>query len=572
MKLPLQHIFLLLFFLWISPTYGEEQSQKDSALEARADEAFNRFKHSLAYDHYDSALLAINELIEVRELQENTYEWLRSMIHKAEMFRSASALDNALKTILEAETKIDEIAPSTVKSVFYNRKAAILYESKMTQEALEAVYASQEIDKIKNLSWQKLSNLNIEGAIYRDLGKHELAQDALRRTIQWSLETKDTIEMCQAMYNISLSFYTTQDYDSCIYYAKGILPFSNRVENDALIDDVYRILSNAYEDQNIYDSAFRFLDSAHLYTLYRMQSVIDNRVDAVQVNNELENQKLQNSVLQAEKKQTNLQMILLGAGIVILLLILVIFFKQQLDYKKMNKKQQELNRELEKSLQFKNQLIGIVAHDIRNPMGSLTSLIQLFNSGLLNQQELADLMQKLEASAGQVNLLLENLLSWVVTQKETIKPVPTEINSAHLFNQVQEETLGQLKAKNISLEINTAKSPVKMDKDMALLVVRNLLTNAIKFSKSGSKIVLNHREDATHHYLEVIDQGMGMSPEQLEKIKAGVATSKEGTKKEKGTGLGLQLCQQLTESNGGRLEFESTLHQGTTVRVIIPKD
>lgn len=571
MKLSLQHILLLLFFLWISPTYGEEQSQEDSALEARAEEAFNRFKHSLAYDHYDSALMAINDLIVVRDLQENTYEWIRSVVHKAEMFRSASALENALKTIQEAETRIDEVPPSTVKSVFYNRKAAILYELKKTEEALAAVHASQEVDRIKNLRWQKLSNLNIEGAIYRDLGKHEQAQDALRRTINWAQETKDTIEMCQAMYNIALSFYTTQQYDSCIFYAQQILPFRDRVENDALIDDVYRILSNAYEDQNIYDSAFRFLDSAHLYTLYRMQSVIDTRVDAVKVNNELESQKLQNSILQAEQKQTELQLILLAAGVVILLLILVIFFKQQLDYKKINKKQQELNQELEKSLQFKNQLIGIVAHDIRNPMGSLTSLIQLFNSGLLNQNELEDLMQKLEASAGQVNLLLENLLSWVVTQKETIKPVPTDVQSEHLFNQVQAETLGQLKAKNISLVTNTLATPIRIDKDMALLVVRNLLTNAIKFSKAGSQIVLNHREDAANHYLEVIDQGMGMSPDQLEKIKAGIATSKEGTKKEKGTGLGLQLCKQLTESNGGRLEFTSTPKEGTTVQVIIPK-
>ena len=558
--------FTLLFF--ISAT-GFTQTKEQ--LENEADSAFAIFKQSLATQKYDTSLVAVNHIIRIREQQGDDYEWVRAMSFKAELFRSLADLNNAIETIEEAESTAEEIPLSTVKSVFYNRKAAILYELKRHDDALKAVHTSQDIDNKKNLTWQKFSNFNLEGAIYRDTGKKRKAREVLKNTITLAREIKDTIELVQAYYNLGLSYYQSKDFDSAMIYAREVIPFKKRIENKALIDDAYRLMATSFRDDQQFDSAYKYLDSAHVNSLRRMQSIIDSRVDAFKVKNELENQKLANEVLQARQKENRLQITLLVAGVFILLLLIGIFFKQKQDYKKLNLKQQELNSALEKSLEFKNQLIGIVAHDIRNPMGALTSLIQLYNQGAIGKDELDDLMQKLDVSASQANLLLENLLSWVVSQKERIKAVPTEINVRKLFEQTEAETMNQLKSKSISLKIDAPEITVLADKDMISLIIRNLLTNAIKFSEPNSTIILKYENVQNSHRLKVIDEGVGMSASQIEAILSGKSESKKGTSKEKGTGLGLQLCRDLSAANNGQLLLESEPGQGTTAIVIIPQ-
>ena len=559
-------LLVLMFF------YSIGYSQSEDLLETRADSAISVFKQGLNSESYEKSLLAVNELIQVREEQENDYEWVRAMVFKAELFRSLVDLDNAIETLETAEEKAKNLPSSTVKSVYYNRKAAVLFELKRPNEALEAVKASQRIDEEKDLTWQKFSNLNIEGSIYRDTGKKAKARQVLKQTVSLAKEMNDTIELVQACYNLGLSYYQEELFDSTMYFARMILPLKDHVENKAIIDDTYRLMATSFRDRQQFDSAYTYLDSAHVNSLNRMQSIIDSRVDAFKVKNELENQKLQNSVLQAEKKKTQLQIFLLIAGLVILSLLIGVFFKQKQDYKKINQKQQELNHELEKSLQFKNQLIGIVAHDIRNPMGALTSLIQLYNQGAIDKEDLDDLMQKLDISASQVNLLLENLLSWVLSQKEEIKTVPTEINIKQLFEQTRAETENQLKSKSIQLVIDSPEVTVHADKDMLSLIVRNLLTNSIKFSDPSSTIMLRFKETENHSILQVIDEGVGMTQSQIDQILDGNRESKTGTDQEKGTGLGIQMCLELARANEGELRFRSEPGKGTNAQLLLPKD
>lgn len=550
--------------------FGIGRSQTDDPLQTQADSALSVFKETLISQTYDKSLVAVNKLIQIREKQQDDYEWVRAMSFKAELFRTLADLENALKTIEDAEETAEELPSSTVKSVYYNRRAAILFELKRPNDALEAVKISQRIDEEQNLTWQTFSNLNLEGSIYRDTGKKAKARQVLKQTVKLAKAMKDTIEFVQACYNLGLTYYQAEKFDSGMYYARQILPFKDRVENKAIIDDTYRLIATSFRDKQQFDSAYKYLDSAHVNSLNRMQSIIDSRVDVFKVKNELENEKLQNSVLQAEKKKTQLQIVLLVAGLLILMLLIGIFFTQKQDYKKLNKKQQELNHELEKSLQFKNQLIGIVAHDIRNPMGALKSLIQLYNQGAIGKEDLDSLMQKLDVSASQVNLLLENLLSWVVSQKEEIKAVPTDINIKQLFAQTQGETENQLKQKSIALVIDCPEVTLRADKDMLSLIIRNLLTNAIKFSDQNSNIVLSYQKTDNQHVLQVIDEGVGMSEAQINHLLAGNGESKAGTDEEKGTGLGIQMCIELARANEGKLHFLSETGKGTTAQVFLP--
>ncbi len=129
------HFFILLL-LFSNVLLSSEVERAD---DTRADSAFQVFKSALIVDDYATATDAVDTLLSIRLRQSNRYEWVRAMSFKAELFRSMVALNLAIEVINEAEPYAKKLEPSTVQSVFYNRKAAILYELKQQDAALEAV-------------------------------------------------------------------------------------------------------------------------------------------------------------------------------------------------------------------------------------------------------------------------------------------------------------------------------------------------------------------------------------------------------------------------------------------------
>lgn len=220
---------------------------------------------------------------------------------------------------------------------------------------------------------------------------------------------------------------------------------------------------------------------------------------------------------------------------------------------------------------LKDRLFSIIAHDLRGPLINLNEIISMLDEGMLTDEEFRSFVPQLSRNIGYTTGLLENLLFWSKSQLqgELVRPVHFNVkevtdNILQLFENIVSE-------KEISIENNIDLDRiVYADKDMIQLVIRNLVSNALKFSKRGGSIILSSRTEGNNSIICFKDMGVGISESDQKKIFELETFSTRGTDNEQGTGLGLLLCRDFIEKNGGKIWVESELGKGSKFCVQIP--
>lgn len=231
---------------------------------------------------------------------------------------------------------------------------------------------------------------------------------------------------------------------------------------------------------------------------------------------------------------------------------------------------------LEQANASKDKFFSIIAHDLRVPFTGLLGMTEIFSDNLADftQEEIKEGLDSLQHTAQTVYTLLENLLTWSRLQRGIIDYFPQDIflediarYNVSLFHSNAEQkqiTLSQ----SVSTEIQAY-----ADQNMIDTVLRNLISNAIKFTDKDGSIDISATEDEDEEVVEVAvsDTGTGIKPEDLDKLfQIDVKHSQVGTAGEQGSGLGLILCKELVEKNGGTIRVESEIGKGTTFRFTIP--
>ena len=242
---------------------------------------------------------------------------------------------------------------------------------------------------------------------------------------------------------------------------------------------------------------------------------------------------------------------------------------------KAEKELKDFSNQLEIHNKTKDKFFSIIAHDLKNPFSSLLGLSELLEADfneLTDEEKLSYIAEIRKVSKGSYQLL-ENLLHWSRAQTGKILYHPSELDLKFLVMEVMGLIYGQAKAKNIEIEINFNEDYViYADDDLLMTVIRNLLTNAIKYSYNNQKIIIgaNVIEEKTIE-LSITDFGIGIADNLKEKIfTINRGESRPGTNNEKGTGLGLILCKEFIELNKGNIRFESLPNIGTTFYITIP--
>jgi signal transduction histidine kinase len=240
-----------------------------------------------------------------------------------------------------------------------------------------------------------------------------------------------------------------------------------------------------------------------------------------------------------------------------------------------NKKNIEIENQaqiLKESNTTKDKLFSIVSHDLRGPVNQLREIFTLMEAGYISDEEFQKvLVPDLRERVGHVASLTDNLLHWAKDQMEGIQVKPAAFN----LTDVVQENVNLLTAhaikKNVSL-VNavTSRYDVFADKDMIRLVLRNLMSNAVKFTPSGGKIEVSVDVDHQHAIVSVHDTGVGLSAEETGMILRKDYFTRYGTAGEKGSGLGLMLCREFIEKNNGAMTIESIPSQGSRFSFSVP--
>ncbi len=338
---------------------------------------------------------------------------------------------------------------------------------------------------------------------------------------------------------------------------------------------VYNLIAKNYAQQGNFEKAYQF----HQLFTNSKDSIFNTdknqKLEEIRAKYDFEQQERENYFLaqQNDSKARELQQkqevitrqYILGGLILVLLLISIYLSVKLFRNKKL----------LTKANTSKDKLFGFIAHDLKAPIGnikSLTDILSPHSESLVDGVEKQKMWLHLHNASNTVLALLNDMLSWSLTQQQGFNFKPTHVNLRDVVHYNLELFNYQLSIKNILLN-NTVPGDlaVFVDADALSTIVRNLLSNAVKFTPQNGTIAIDACRDGRQVRLMVKDNGIGMKAEQIESLLANDKyESTSGTDNEKGTGLGFNLIKDFVDQSGGRVEVQSQPKRGTSFYVFLP--
>ncbi len=232
------------------------------------------------------------------------------------------------------------------------------------------------------------------------------------------------------------------------------------------------------------------------------------------------------------------------------------------------------NKELKATLNNRDKMYSVIAHDLRSPMASIRMVLNLVVQSTSQETvgpELYTLLDQANRESEEVHDLLDNLLKWTKSQTGRLNVVLQDLDLNDIIPGVVEifEMIAQTKHITLDLQKTDAPLKVKADNDMLKTVLRNFMSNAIKFSPENSTIQILMANEGDFARVSVKDEGVGIAADRIDTIFHKGETT-YGTGGEEGSGLGLQLCQDFARKNGGDCYVESVEGQGSTFSFTVP--
>ncbi len=247
--------------------------------------------------------------------------------------------------------------------------------------------------------------------------------------------------------------------------------------------------------------------------------------------------------------------------------------QQQL--KEQNELLHDKNQQLEKLNASKDKFFSIIAHDLRSPFTGFLGLTQFIVENIddWGKDKIKDITEKLNEAAENLYALLGNLLTWSRIQRGLLEHSPITFDITDVISRNLLLFTSNAKQKNIHFESSVpVGTAVYADPQMVDTVVRNLLSNALKFTKNGGMISIAAAQQDDLLHLSVADSGIGIPENKIDQLfRIDAKYKRAGTAGEQGTGLGLVLCNELVEKNGGTMWAESGVQQGTTFTFSLPQ-
>jgi len=235
----------------------------------------------------------------------------------------------------------------------------------------------------------------------------------------------------------------------------------------------------------------------------------------------------------------------------------------------------EANVQLKKLNVDKDRFIAILGHDLKSPFNNVLGLSEALRNDInyLNKDEIIDMVNDIYKSSSITYKLLEDILMWARSQQGKIPFKPQNLSFDDICMNILETFIPNAKAKNIAINYSAADHVnVFADNDMLKMVLRNLVSNAIKFTNCGGAINISANQTDSNVTISVSDNGVGIPPESLTKLfDISEVITTTGTAKETGTGLGLLLCKEFVEKHGGKIWVESEVGIRSDFKFTLPR-
>jgi signal transduction histidine kinase len=585
---------------------------------------YNRMGDSLKFTYPDTALfyysLALVHAIESQNLNEQatiknriggSYYVTGDYFRALKFFTEALTLSqqqndthgiavglNNIGLILNVQEKYDQAIDYHKRSIVLCRQVndslmehRNLFNLGITFNAMGAydsalVYAQKAISYCQNMknTEEELRVYNLLGEIYYNLGEYRTSFNAHLKVLQHT-PYDNNWEKCYALTGIARAAHQLGYPDEALKYALQSRNLATEINALYDLKTISKILSDIYLEKKDYQRAYLYYVDYKAYSDSLFDQEKEREMNYLHfLQKEIENKELQYSFAQKQKELENKNLINIyyfTGGLLFLLLAILLWrnltLKNRMNVGLTAKNNiiARKNQELEQVNATKDRFFHMVAHDLKSPLSAMISFTDILQQNLdqFSEQEIRSFLNSLYQSSSQGFRLLENLLDWARLQSGAIEYSPDDLKILPLI----EDTLLLLepnaKEKQIAIETDFQQDlSASIDRNMFLTVLRNLVSNAIKFSGSGKRITIKAEKDNQALRIQVLDQGKGMSKEEVSRLfKIESHFTTPGTNNEQGTGIGLILCYDLTRKMGGELLVDSTLGVGSTFTMVLPQ-
>ncbi|HPP90688.1 tetratricopeptide repeat-containing sensor histidine kinase [Tenuifilum sp.] len=418
-----------------------------------------------------------------------------------------------------------------------------------------------------------------------NIGSIELLREQYSKSLQSIQTAIDLYSPKNDLQGIAIAYYykgqlynKLGNFNNAIYCFDESLKYNESFKNLTVSRDCYNGLAYAYAKKKLFDKAYYFSSKAteinDSISLSQYVERLTQLTEALKYEETLNLQKEREKAL-AERLDFQRNIIKLYIAIIILLALivgLVIYFyiKRAKDIRLLQAQRDEINM----LNSTKDRFFSILAHDLKNQLTSIVTIAQMVKdkSLAIGDDGLIEFSKRLYALGFATNDLLENVLSWIKSQGKQVIARKSNIDLKEFIDRV---ILTQKPAAEIkSVAINNRVEPgisIHTDADMLSTVVRNLISNAIKFSSSGGRVDVFAFPKGNHVEISITDYGVGMPRETTDRLFNTLESlTQPGTMNEQGSGLGLIICNQLVTDLGGQIKVTSEPQRGSTFTVSLP--
>ncbi|WP_153630366.1 tetratricopeptide repeat-containing sensor histidine kinase [Prolixibacter sp. SD074] len=432
------------------------------------------------------------------------------------------------------------------------------------------------------------------GLIQRNLGETEKSFNELTKSIALARKFHIYDVLAEGTTQMAKYYENRMKFHIAARFANEAFQLATENNMLHLLPGITKLLADNYRDTGNASQALKFYD---LYSKYntQYQDTINNKttrnfaflyeLQKKEATNKIlmQRQQLDKQALTNVRLKLGQQKILILLSIVIvisaLLISILLFYRSRLKSRlnqaliSNNNEITEQNKLLEKENAFKNKLISIISHDIKTPLMSLYNILELLSADELSEEEKRELIRDNMQLTDRALNMVEDLLSWTRQQLNTTTVNYTTINVYDLGNEII--TFFQPDVREMNINLVNACSPettVYSDYQMLKMVIRNLFSNAMKFTPSGGYIEMGVSKTNGTVILYVADTGVGIKPEDQSKIfNEEKYFTTNGIRGEEGNGLGLKLCSNFVKKSGGKIWLESKPGEGSTFFIEIKR-
>jgi signal transduction histidine kinase len=521
---------------------------------------------------FDRSLNNYQQSANIYESLKDNHRLVNAYMSMGNVFFQSKTLQKADEYYDRAETIVKQTKDTAQLSSLYAERGMMYDQVQHYDSAINSLQKSIDLSKLIHDDDAVTDNLSNLGLSYKHKKNTAVALQYFDTVLKKYTAEKDlpVDKLAIIFNNIGATQAQAGNYPKAIDAFNKSIDYSMQENLEGVIMENYRNMSDMYAGMKDYR-----LQSIYLTKYHDLKDSLfssDNKNQLTQLETDYQLEKKNTSLIKQEtetskqKSQRNI-FIIITIGTAVLLAALAFFYRR---IKQNNSLLQEKNIQINKQKdelqtlnQVKDRLFSVLSHDLRNPLVTLNGYLSLADNTSLAPEKKEMYKQQTQQAVSQTSNMLDNLLVWANMQIRDTRPSITNINVEDCIDDAIGAAKAQATQKNIHIQKNITTTSAAADHNIIEIALRNIITNAVKYSHANGHITVSSFRDDLHSFISVKDEGVGMSKERIDELLHNEAESTAGTKGEKGSGLGLFLVKELLQKINASLSIESEEGKGS---------